>query len=444
MAEGDVGVAGRAVTIVAMKVGIGILGAGNVGAALLRRLVGESDALMQKTGLELEVRRVAVRDPSKPRGVDLPAGVVTTDAREVVESADTQLVVEIMGGQDPAGDLVLSALRAGKPVVTANKELIAARGPELIEAATAAGVPLLFEAAVGGGIPIIRPLSESLAGEPIRRVLGIVNGTTNYILTAMAEEGTGYEEALAEAQRLGFAEADPTADVTGADAASKAAILASLAFGTWVGPDRVFTAGIQSLSTVDMRFAHELGYVAKLLAIVENTEEGVSARVHPSFVPLDHPLASIRGATNAVFVEGPSVGELLFAGPGAGGEPTATAVLGDVVDAARELLTGAQAAPPIRFAPGRILDFSEVETTWYVRMIVADRPGVLAQVASAFGDQDVSIASVRQEGRGDDATLVLITHRTPESAQRKAVEALRGLEPVKEVAAVVRVESDEE
>ena len=423
-----------------MRVGIGILGYGTVGGALLHKLVDENASISTKTGLEIEVVKVAVRDLSKPRPVVLAEGVLTDDPAEVVTDPEVQLVVEIMGGEDPAADLVATALRAGKPVVTANKALIAARGKELIGIAEEAGVPLLFEAAVAGGIPIIRPLSETLAGEQIDRVLGIVNGTTNYILTQMAEEGADYKAALAEAQELGYAEADPTADVSGADAAAKAAILASLAFGTWVAGDRVYTEGIDGLDATDVRIASELGYVIKLLAVADNTPAGISVRVHPTFVPGDHPLAVIRGATNAVFVEGPSFHELLFAGPGAGGAPTGTAVLGDVVDAARELLAGAEVAPPIRFQPGRLLSFEDVATTWYLRLEVADRPGVLAQVAGVFGDNDVSIRSVWQEGEDDGATLLLVTHASHEGRQRAAADALRSLEVVRNVAAVIRVE----
>ena len=423
-----------------MRVGIGILGFGTVGGALLRKLIDENASISTKTGLEIDVVRVAVRDTSKVRSVNLPDGVMTDNPMDVVNDPGVQLVVEIMGGEDPAGDLVAAALRAGKPVVTANKALIAARGKELIGIAETAGVPLLFEAAVAGGIPIIRPLSETLAGEQIDRVLGIVNGTTNFILTKMTEEGADYKIALAEAQELGYAEADPTADVSGADAAAKAAILASLAFGTWVAPDRVYTEGIDHVDSTDVRIATELGYVIKLLAVAENTPEGISVRVHPTFVPGDHPLAVIRGATNAVFVEGPSFGELLFAGPGAGGAPTATAVLGDVVDAARELLAGAEVAPPIRFQPGRVLDFEAIATTWYLRLEVVDRPGVLAQVAGVFADNEVSIKSVWQEGEDDGATLLLVTHSHNEGRQRASLEGLRSLEVVRDVAAVIRVE----
>ncbi len=421
-------------------IGIGVLGAGTVGGTVIRRLVEDHAAIVAKTGLDLRVRRVAVRDPDKARGFEIPADLVTADPAEVVSDPEVALVVEVMGGRHPAGDLVLAALEAGKPVVTANKELIAARGPELIAAAERTGVPLLFEAAVGGGIPIIRPLAETLAGEQIERVTGIVNGTTNYILTRMAD-GEDYADALADAQRLGFAEPDPTADVSGADAAAKAAILASLAFGTWVGIDDVPYEGIDRLRSADLAWARFLGYEVKLLAIADRGPGGVSARVHPAMIPTDHPLASIRGATNAIFVAGPSIHELLFAGPGAGGEPTATAVLGDVIDAARQVLAGAQAAPRIRFSSEELADFATVPTKWYLRLEVADEPGVLASIAGVFGEAGVSIKSVWQEGEGSEAMLLIVTHRAPERKQREAVDALRRVEAVRQVAATIRVES---
>jgi len=425
-------------------IGIGLLGAGTVGGTLMRRLVQDHAAIAAKTGLDLQVRRVAVRDPKKKRDFEIAADYITTDAVGLVDDPDVDLVVEVMGGQEPAGDLVLRALEAGKPVVTANKELIAARGLDLIAAAERSGVALLFEAAVGGGIPIIRPLSETLAGERISRVMGIVNGTTNFILTRMSEEGTAYADALAQAQDLGYAEPDPTADVTGADAAAKAAILASLGFGTWVGLDRVPHTGITEITALDIRYAADLGYAIKLLAIAEDTEHGVSTRVHPVLLPQDHPLAAIRGATNAIFIEGPAIDQLLFAGPGAGGDPTATAVLGDVIDAARETLAGAQVAPRIRFSPSALADFGTVPTKWYVRLEVADQPGVLAQIADAFGRADVSIKSVWQEGTADEATLLIVTHRAPEARQQEALAAVRELDCVNAVAAAIRVESEEQ
>ncbi len=424
-----------------MRVGIGILGGGTVGGTLARKLIHDQKVIAAKSGIELELIKVAVRDPAKER--PFPKELLTTDPMEVVNNPGVHLVVEVLGGLDPARDLVLAALEAGKPVVTANKELIAADGPILFQTAAAAGVSLLFEAAVGGGIPLIRPLSESLAGEPLTTILGIVNGTTNFILTAMSDEGRAYEDVLAEAQALGFAEADPTADVGGGDAAAKAAILAGLGFGVWVGGDRVYREGIDGIDVVDIAAAHQLGYAVKLLAIADQTEGGVCVRVHPALVPLDHPLASIRGANNAVFVAGPSVGELLFSGPGAGGEPTATAVLGDVIAAARELLSGTQVAPRIRFGEGQVMDFAQATTKWYLRLEVTDAPGVLAKIASMFGDHDVSIMSLWQEGRGDDATLLLVTHDAREADLREAAAGLAALDVVKQVAAAIRVVSPE-
>lgn len=422
-------------------VGIGMLGAGIVGGSLIRRLVEEHGAIEAKTGLDLELRKVAVRDLEKARSFELDGSLITTNPEAVVDDPEVRLVVEVMGGLEPAGEMVLRALRAGKPVVTANKALLAERGPELFSAAEAAGVPLLFEAAVGGGIPIIRPLSETLAGEQIERVIGIVNGTTNFILSRMAEDGATYSDALSEAQALGYAEADPAADVGGGDAAAKAAILASLAFGTWAGIENVFHEGIEKLTKADMKWASELGYAIKLLAIAERLDAGVSVRVYPAMLPKAHPLATIRGATNAIFIEGPSIDELLFAGPGAGGDPTATAMLGDVIDAAREILAGAEVAPRIRFSPGELVPFETVDTKWYVRLEVDDQPGVLAQVAGEFGNHDVSIKSVLQEGRGDDATLMIVTHMAPEASQRAARRAIEELVNVRSVASVVRVES---
>ena len=438
----SLGPAGNAVLSRVMEttVGIGLLGAGIVGGSLVRRLVDENDAIRAKTGLDLRVVRIAVADLSKERDFTVDKGVLTDDPMAVIEDEKVKLVVEVMGGLEPAGDLILAALEASKPVITANKELIAARGAELIAVAERNGVPFLFEAAVGGGIPIIRPLSETLAGEQIDKIMGIVNGTTNFILTRMSEDGQEFEQALKEAQRLGYAEADPTADISGADAAAKAAILSSLAFGVWVGQEDVYREGIDGISLVDLRHADELGFVVKLLAVAEKTTGGICTRVHPVMLPKSHPLASIRGSGNAIFIKGPQIGELLFAGPGAGGAPTATAVLGDVIDAAREILAGAQVSPAIRFGSGEILDFADVHTEWYVRLMVDDQPGVLASIAHEFGANDVSIKSVWQEGEHGEATLLLITHRASESNQRAAVAAVEGLESVRRVATVMRVE----
>lgn len=422
-----------------MRVGIGILGGGTVGGALANRLLTEGAAITSKTGLKLELRRMAVRDVAKPRPYEFPSDLLTDSPGEVVEDPSVQLVVELMGGLDPAAELVMRAIEAGKPVVTANKELVAIRGDELIKKAEERGVSLLFEASVGGAIPIIRPLSASLAGERISEVLGIVNGTTNFILTQMCESGAGYDEAVAEAQTLGYAEADPRADLSGADAASKAAILASLAFGTWIASDRVYREGIEAIQPADIAFAADLGYLPKLLAIASDSEAGIGVRVHPTLIPNDHPLASVRGSQNAVYVKGPAVDELLFAGPGAGGDPTATAVLGDIIEAARELLAGAQVPPRVRFGSGRIRDFSDIDTSWYLRLEVVDEPGVLAQIASTIGGSKVSIESMVQIGRGETATLLFITHPSPESDHQAAISELRQLGVVRQVAAAMRV-----
>ena len=420
-----------------MRIGIGILGGGVVGGSLANKLLTERDIIRTKTGLDLELVRVAVRDLDKARL--FPAEYTTTLTDELVADPAVHLVVELMGGLEPAGSLVEAALKAQKPVVTANKQLVALRGPELFSTAADNGVSILFEAAVGGGIPIIRPLSESLAGERLTSVMGIVNGTTNYILSKMGDDGSNFADALADAQKLGFAEADPTADISGADAAAKAVILAGLAFGVWIEIDRVHMEGIEEIDPADLAFADQLGYAVRLLAIADHRANGASVRVHPSLVPKAHPLASIRGAQNAVFVEGPAIGELLFSGPGAGGEPTATAVLGDVVTASRELLANAPVAPRVRIGDGDVTDFGSVSTSHYVRLEVDDSSGVLASIAGTFGDAGVSIRSVWQEGRGKSATLLLVTHPSVESSHRKALDRLKQLEAVHHVAASIRV-----
>jgi len=420
-----------------MSIGIGILGGGHVGGALARRLLEDRLAIAARTGLDLELIQVAVRNPRRLRL--FPSNYATSHLEAVVDHPDVSLIVELMGGLEPAGSLVRRALELGKPVVTANKELLAERGPELFDVAASKGVSLLFEAAVGGGIPLIRPLTESLAGEKLTRVLGIVNGTTNYILSAMESDGQPYTEALAAAQQLGFAEADPTADVGGHDAAAKAAILAGLAFGTWVQADAVYREGIDGVDSAEIAAANQLGFVVKLLATAEQRTGGISVRVHPTLIPTSHPLAAIRGATNAVFVEGPAIGQLLFSGPGAGGEPTATAVLGDVIDAARELLAGVEVAPRLIIGSGQTVDIAGVDTSYYIRMVVSDSPGVLAAIASVFGECGVSIASVRQDGRGEEANLIIITHTATERAHREAFARLRDLGSVRDLAATIRV-----
>jgi homoserine dehydrogenase len=417
---------------------VGLLGCGHVGGALLQLLTGHADDIERRTGLRLEVTHVAVRSVAKERSVVVPEGLLTTDAAAVATSPDVDVVVEVIGGIEPARELLLSALKAGKPVVTGNKELLANVGTELFEAAAGSGVDLLFEAAVGGGIPLIRPLRESLAGERINRVMGIVNGTTNYILTRMTEAGAGYVEALTEAQGLGFAERDPTADVEGYDAAAKAAILASIAFGVKVVAGDVYREGISNITAADIDFAHRMGYVVKLLAVAEAVGDEVAVRVHPAMIPSTHPLASVRESFNAVFIEGEAVGEVMLYGRGAGGMPTASAVLGDLIDAAHNLTAGG----PGRTAPlarASIRPIDELSSQYYLNIEVADRPGVLANVARVFGEHGVSIRSMEQEGLGDEARLIFITHTARERDVQATLAGLRELEAVDRIGTLLRV-----
>lgn len=424
------------------SVNIGLLGCGNVGAALVDLVHERGDEIAARTGLRLSVRRVAVRSLSKERSVDLPSGVLTTDAESVATDPTVDVVVEVIGGIEPARELIVDALKSGKPVVTANKELLANVGAELYAVAETAGVDLLFEAAVAGGIPLVRPLRESLVGEDVRRLTGIVNGTTNYILTKMTEEGWSYAEALAEAQSLGYAERDPTADVEGFDAGAKAAIIATIAFGSKVVAGDVYHEGIAGVTPTDIAHARRLGHQIKLLAIAERYDDGsVSVRVHPAMVPDEHPLASVRDSFNAVFVEGAAVGDLMFYGRGAGGFPTASAVLGDVVDAAANLAKGTHASIG-SFAKAVIRPIDDLRTAFYVNLEVADRPGVLATVAGVFGSHGVSIRSMEQESLDDasgDARLTFITHAAREADLRSTLQELRGLDAVSAVGSVLRV-----
>ncbi|HET6966474.1 MAG TPA: homoserine dehydrogenase [Acidimicrobiales bacterium] len=384
---------------------VGLLGCGNVGGALVHLLVDDAARIAARTGLDLSLTAVAVRSQSREREVPIPAGVLTTDAASVVADPDVDVVVEVIGGIEPARTLILTALKSGKPVITANKELLANCGAELFEAAASAGVDLLFEAAVAGGIPLIRPLRESLAGESIRRVMGIVNGTTNFILTRMSEQGASYHDALAEAQSLGYAERDPTADVEGFDAAAKAAILANVAFGARVVAGDVYREGIAGITESDIAMAHRLGYIVKLLAVVEHTpaqesspssSESVAVRVHPAMVPSTHPLASVRDSFNAVFVQGAAVGDLMFLGRGAGGMPTASAVLGDLLDAAHNLSSGG-AGRTVTLRHTAIRPIDDLRSAYYIALEVADRPGVLHAVSGVLGQHQVSIRLMEQE-----------------------------------------------
>ena len=423
---------------------VAVLGCGAVGSQVVRLLTEQHDDLAARVGAPVELVGVAVRRLDAPREVEVPPGLLTTDVAGLAARADVDLVVEVIGGIEPARSLILSALANGASVVTANKALLAEDGPTLFEAADRAGRDLYYEAAVAGAIPILRPLRESLAGDKVTRVLGIVNGTTNFILDKMDSSGAGFSEALEEAQELGFAEADPTADVEGFDAASKAAILASLAFHTRVTAADVHREGISEVTAADIASAKDMGAVVKLLAICELRGEQVSARVHPAMIPRSHPLASVRGAYNAVFVESEAAGQLMFYGPGAGGAPTASAVLGDLVTAARNRLAGTRGVGESAYADRAVQPMGETLTRYHVAIDVDDKAGVLAAVANTFADHGVSIQTVRQEGRGADAQLVVVSHAATDAALSATVEQLRGMDIVREVTSVMRVEGGDE
>jgi len=427
-----------------VTVRVGVLGCGNVGGPLVELIAAQGDDIEARTGLRLAVVRVAVRDLAKPRPASIDTALFTDDAASIVDDPEIDVVVEVIGGKEPARELILSALKSGKPVITGNKELLAVAGAELFQAAEAAGVDLLFEAAVAGGIPIVRPLRESLVGERITRVMGIVNGTTNYILTRMTEAGASYADALAEAQALGYAEADPTADVEGYDAGAKAAIIASIAFGAAIVASDVHHEGITGITEVDIAFARRMGFVIKLLAVAEQAATGeIGVRVHPAMVPVAHPLASVRESFNAVFVEGASVGDLMFYGRGAGGGPTASAILGDLIDAALNRRSGSHASVG-QLGQATIRPIDDVESAYYLNVEVLDRPGVLAQVAGVFGDHGVSIRSMEQEGLGDEARLIFITHRAREADVQATLRDLDALDAVDRIGSVIRVVGDDD
>ena len=427
-----------------MSIKVAMLGCGTVGGQVIRLLTDQAGDLAARIGGEIELVGVAVRRPN--RHPDVPAHLITTDAAALVES-DVDVVVEVIGGIEPARSLLTKALRDGKSVVTANKALLAEHAEELFAAAESSGADLYFEAAVAGAIPLLRPLRESLAGDRITRVMGIVNGTTNYILSAMDSSGAGYAETLDEASRLGYAEADPTADVDGYDAASKAAILASIAFHTRVTAADVYREGITAVTPADIAAAGALGRTIKLLAICERVDrdgtEAVAVRVHPAMIPRSHPLAGVGGAFNAVFVEADAAGSLMFYGRGAGGAPTASAVLGDLVAVARNRVVGGRGPGESSYAALPVRPISQVDTRYHVSLDVADRAGVLSAVASVFAEHDVSIAAVRQQGRAQDASLVIVTHSAPDEALRSTVDKIAGLPVVHDVVSVMRVEGEE-
>ena len=421
---------------------VALLGCGTVGSEVFRLLGQQADDLAARIGAHVEVAGVAVRRPGRSRGVPVPAGLLTADSMALVTRPDVDIVIEVIGGIEPVRSLLLAAMKSGKSVVTANKALLAEDGATLHEAARDNGADLYYEAAVAGAIPLLRPLRESLAGDAVHRVLGIVNGTTNYILDRMDTSGAGFADALDEAQSLGYAEPDPTADIEGFDAAAKAAILAGLAFHTGVTAADVYREGITAVTAADIASAKALNRVVKLLAICERRDGGVSVRAHPAMIPRTHPLAGVREAYNAVFVEAESAGQLMFYGAGAGGVPTASAVLGDVVAVARNLVAGTRGPDASTYAKLPALPMGETLTRYHVALDVADRPGVLARVADTFARHDVSIKAVRQEGRGDDAQLVIVTHTAPDAALSRTVAELGTMDPVRAVASVMRVEGE--
>ncbi len=422
---------------------VALLGCGVVGSEVARIMTTDAADLAARIGAPVELVGVAVRRAGRPRP-GVPEHLITTDAEALVKRGDIDVVIEVVGGIEPSKHLILSAFKQGASVVSANKALLAQDGAELHAAAAEAGVDLYYEAAVAGAIPLIRPLRESLAGDKVNRVLGIVNGTTNFILDKMDSTGAGYSEALEEATALGYAEADPTADVEGFDAAAKAAILAGIAFHTKVTAADVYREGLTEVTAADIASAKKMGCVVKLLAICERSADGtsVTARVHPAMIPLSHPLASVREAYNAVFVEAEAAGRLMFYGPGAGGAPTASAVLGDLVAVCRNKLNGATGPGDSVYTqlPARTMD--DVITRYHVSLDVDDRAGVLAQVASTFAEHGVSIDTVRQQGRDGDASLVVVTHRATDAALAATVDKLRALDSVRDVASIMRVEGE--
>ena len=423
---------------------LGVLGHGVVGSAFVALVSQQSDNILARSGVRLEVAQVCIRDTKKKH--TLPKGaVLVSDPHALVQSSEVDVVVELMGGIDPASELIFAALKANKPVITANKALLARHGAELFGAADDASTDLLFEAAVCGGIPLVRPLRESLRGEPIIRVMGIVNGTTNFILTKMSEHGADYQVALAEAQQLGFAEADPIADVQGHDAAAKIAIIASIAFGTTVRLDDVYCEGITQITAADIAIARKFGFAVKLLGVAELAGVGsnlvsskLSVRVHPALVPLTNPLAAVRESFNAVVVDGRASGSLMFYGRGAGGEPTASAVLGDVIDAAINLRKDTH-APLGAFTDAKLLPISEINCEYMIGLEVADKPGVLHAVTGVFARNSVSIRAAEQDGIGSDARLVFLTHDAKESAVQSCLTEFKSLDAVKHVGALLRV-----
>lgn len=421
------------------KIKIGLLGLGTVGTGVYKLIRMRSDVMERTIGAQLEIKKILVHNKNKKReGVD--ESLLTDNWKDILEDEEIQIVIEVIGGIEPAKTMILEALKAGKNVVSANKDLIAEEGRELLDTAQEYGKDFLFEAAVAGGIPIIRPLKQCLAGNEITDLLGIVNGTTNYILTKMFEEGMEFEDALRQAQKLGYAEADPTADVEGLDAGRKVAIMASIAFHSRVVFSDVYTEGITKITAADIAYAKEFDSVIKLLGVARNTESGIEVGVYPVMLPKDHPLASVRESFNAVFIHGDAVDDAMFYGRGAGEMPTASAVVGDVIDVARDLAydcTGRISCTCYRQIP--VKDFGEIENKFFLRMQVKNRPGVLAQIAQVFGGHKVSIARVVQKNvHSEKAELVIVTEKVKERHMKDATEELKNMDSIYEISSVIR------
>ena len=425
---------------------VGIIGYGKVGSGTYKTLLDNQSSIDRKVGRPVRVKRIADIDWSSPRPVEVsvPAELQTTEASAILDDPEIAIVVECIGGTDPSLDFVLRALRAGKNVVTSNKELIARHGKELFDAAAATGLDLAFEGSVGGGIPIVRPLKSCLAGNRITRLMGIVNGTTNFILTRMTEEGAEFQDALAEAHRLGYAERDPTNDVEGFDAVFKLAILGSIAFETRVNVEDIYREGITRLAARDMDYARQLGYTIKLLAIGAEADGALEMRVHPTLLPTTHPLAAVTGPFNAIFVRGSSVGEVMFYGQGAGTMPTGSAMVGDIIDVARNIHSGSTGRVACTcFENKQVKPMEEITTRHYLRTQVADRPGVLAAIAKVFGEEGVSLASVLQmDASGETAEIVWLTHPAREGQMRRSLARLEKLDEVDEITSWIRAETE--
>ncbi|MBC7075556.1 MAG: homoserine dehydrogenase [Syntrophomonadaceae bacterium] len=423
-------------------INIGLLGCGTVGSGVVKLLKKNEEIITKRTGDTIVIKKVLEKDRDKCFSLGIDERMIAQDISEILDDEEIDIIVELIGGIEPAFEFIVQAMQKGKSVVTANKDLIAIKGRELFEMAEENNVDFYFEASVAGGIPIIYPLKQSLAGNRIRKVIGILNGTTNYILTKMSREGRAFDEILAEAQKLGYAEADPSSDVNGLDAARKIAILSSIAFNTRVTLDNVYVEGITSIEPADIRYAQELGYVVKLLAIAKEDEEGrVQARVHPAFIPRTHPLAAVDDVFNAVFVQGDAVGEIMHYGRGAGQMPTASAVVGDIIDIARNIMYNVNGRIGCTCYESKpIVDIKQLSAQFYIRMTVKDRPGVLAGIAGVFGNNNVSIATVLQKTRGDMAELIMITHEVREQDLEDSLAVLRGMSIVGKINNVIRLE----